>query len=123
MRVEQRALAIVFAIACALLSTRCASSSTAPSSTDSSNCKIVLAPVFVLLSAGAQSSSIKVTTGAGCGWQASSSAGFVSLSGGSGAGSATIGLSVPANGSVSARTATVTVGDQKATVEQLASGF
>jgi len=105
---------------CAVLASQCASPSTGPSSSDSSNCKVQLAPVFLALSPAAQTANLKITViPNSCGWQASSSAGFVTLSSTSGVGSTTVVLSLSANTGLSARSAIITVGNQTTTISQL----
>jgi len=117
----RRASGVALAIVCAVLASQCASSSTEPSSSDSSNCKVQLAPVYLALSAAAQTANLKITViPNSCGWQASSNAGYLSLSSSSGVGTTTVVLSLSANSGLSARTATISVGDQKSTISQLA---
>jgi len=116
-----RASGVAFAVACAALASQCTSSSTEPSSSDDPNCKVQLAPIYLALSAGAQTANLKITViPNSCGWQASSNAGFLTLSSTSGVGTTTVVMSLSANSGLSARTATISVGDQKATISQLA---
>ena len=71
---------------------------------------------------GATSGSVGVTAGAGCTWSAVSNAGWITLTGATGAtGNGTVPYSVAANSTTSARSGTLTVAGQTYTVNQAAA--
>ena len=83
-------------------------------------CTFVVAPSTVPMAASAGSSTFGVTTAAGCGWQATSNASWVTLtSGASGSGNGTVTFTVAANAGAS-RTGTITTADQTTTITQAA---
>jgi hypothetical protein len=66
---------------------------------------------------------VTLSTGTGCNWTATTAASFVTIApAASGSGSQAFTLTVAANGSVSARTATVTIGGQTLQINQNGSG-
>lgn len=68
--------------------------------------------------------SVTVTTGVGCPWTATSNAGWITVtSGGSGAGSGSIGFSADGNTGATTRSGTVTIGAQTFTVNEAACAY
>lgn len=82
------------------------------------SCVYALSPTSLAVSPLGDSGTVSVSTGGTCTWSASSSAGWLTIvSGANGTGRGTITFSAAANGSV-ARSATLTVAGQSATVSQ-----
>jgi hypothetical protein len=82
-------------------------------------CTYTLTPPGASVPAATTSGIVDVAALAGCAWNASSSAPWVTLtSGTSGSGNGTVGYSVAANGSTSPRTGTLTIGGQAFTITQ-----
>ena len=83
-------------------------------------CSATVSPNSVSLPSAATSNrTIGVTTGAGCPWNASSSAPWLTIaSGANGSGSGTVSYSVTANTTTAARSATLTVAGQSVVVTQ-----
>jgi len=82
-------------------------------------CSYTLSPSSLMVAAPTSTGTIGVTTQAGCSWSASSTIGWITLSGsGSGNGSAT--YTIAANTTATARSATVFIGGQAVSVMQAA---
>jgi Putative binding domain, N-terminal/Viral BACON domain len=81
-------------------------------------CGYSLSPDTRSVGAAATSGSVTVTAGTGCAWRATSSAGWLSLSGASGNGNGTINYSVAAHTGTAVRSGTITVGSATFTVTQ-----
>jgi uncharacterized protein (TIGR03437 family) len=82
-------------------------------------CNYALAPVTQVIPAAAGIGNVGVLTTAGCPWTASSSGPFLTItSGSSGDGSGTVEFSATANSSQAARSGTLTIGGQTATINQ-----
>jgi hypothetical protein len=82
-------------------------------------CTYTLAPAGASVGAGATTGSVSVTSLTGCTWTASSSNGWITVTGGSsGSGTGTVAYSVAANQTTSPRTGTLTIGGQAFTVTQ-----
>ncbi|MBL8229255.1 MAG: hypothetical protein JNL98_12285 [Bryobacterales bacterium] len=89
----------------------------------SPGCIYRLSPESVSVSQAGGSSSVTVTTGAGCGWQAASSAPFARItSSATGLGNGTISFTVDANTTGIPRSARLSIGDQTLVVNQSGSG-
>ena len=85
-------------------------------------CRYSLAPASQTVGAGAGSGSINISAGSECSWTANSDSGWLTLADSvSGRGNGTVSFGVPAN-SGAERTATVTIGGQRAIVTQTAAG-
>ena len=84
-------------------------------------CGYSLSPGTRSVGTAATSGSVTVTAGTGCAWTATSSAGWLGVSGASGNGSGTINYSVAANTTSSGRGATITVGTATFTLNQSGS--
>ncbi len=85
-------------------------------------CTFSINPTSQNFSAIGGSSSVNVTTQAGCNWTATSNAGFITItSGASGTGNGTVNYSVAANPNPSPRTGTMTIAGQTFTVNQAAA--
>ena len=83
------------------------------------SCSYSLSSASQAVAAAGGTGSVALSTASACGWTASSSAAWLTLtSPASGSGSATVGFSAAANGTTSARTATLTIGDQTFAVTQ-----
>jgi hypothetical protein len=83
------------------------------------SCTYSINPTSASYGSGGGSGSVSVTAQSGCAWTASSNAGWITVtSGSSGNGSGTVGYSVSANGSTSARSATITIAGRTFTVSQ-----
>lgn len=83
------------------------------------SCSYALTPATQSVSTGGGGASVSVTAPAGCAWNATSSAEWLTIvSGGSGSGSGTIGLSAAANPQAASRSATVSAGGQSVTLIQ-----
>jgi hypothetical protein len=84
------------------------------------SCTYAIAPPSQDVAAGASTTTVTVTTAAGCAWTATSGVPWITVtSGATGAGSGAVGLSIAANSS-GARTGTVTIAGQTFTVNQAA---
>ena len=83
-------------------------------------CSYTLASTAQSFPASATNSSVNLATPAGCGWNASSGAAWVTLGAANGTGPAALPFSVAANPNNSTRTATMTVAGQAFTVTQAA---
>ena len=82
-------------------------------------CTYALAPLSQTIPAAGGPGSFTLTTGASCGWSASASATWITITaGGSGPGSATVSFAVAANPTSSPRTGTITIKGQPFTVSQ-----
>ncbi|MBF0549359.1 MAG: BACON domain-containing protein [Deltaproteobacteria bacterium] len=84
-------------------------------------CTYTIAPAAQNYPVAGGNGSINVTTQAGCAWTASTSAGWISITSGSGTGNGTVAYTVASN-SGAARTGTVTIAGQVHTVTQDAGG-
>jgi hypothetical protein len=85
-------------------------------------CSTMLSPASAQFGASGTTGSVSVTTGAGCGWSASSNAAWLTITaGGSGTGNGTVAYSVATNNTGSARSGAVTVAGQTHTVNQSAA--
>lgn len=92
---------------------------TVTQSSTPTGCAYVVAPQAIVAPAAGSSYIVNVTTSAGCGWTASSSASWVTIPlGQSGTGSGPIGLLVAANPSTAQRTAVLQVGAETVTINQ-----
>ena len=86
--------------------------------TQASGCSVSASPTSITAPAAATSSSIEVTTAAGCAWQAASGTPWVTITGNaSGSGNGSIALAIAAN-TGPARQGSVTVADRTITVAQ-----
>ncbi|MGI8784553.1 MAG: BACON domain-containing protein [Acidobacteriota bacterium] len=82
-------------------------------------CNYSISPTSRSHGSGAESSTVSVTTTAGCAWTAASNASWISItSGSSGTGSGTVGYSVSANATGSSRSGSVTIAGQTFSVTQ-----
>lgn len=82
-------------------------------------CSYAISPGSVSLDYAGGGTSVAVTSNSGCSWSATSSVGWITVSGNpNGSGSGTVGLSVAANPSTSARSGSVTVAGNTFTVQQ-----
>jgi hypothetical protein len=82
-------------------------------------CAFTLAPSTVKVLAGGTTFAATLTaTAPSCGWTAGANAGWISVSSASGAGTATLSVTVAATTSNGARSATITAGGQTLTVQQ-----
>ena len=82
-------------------------------------CTYSISPTSRAHGSGAETGTVSVTAGTGCSWTAASNTSWMSItSGGSGAGSGTVGYSVAANTGTSSRTGTLTIAGQTFTVTQ-----
>jgi hypothetical protein len=89
--------------------------------TQASGCQYTIDPVSQSIPAAGASGTINVHSGAGCQWTASSSASWLSISSGAtGSGNGSVQFAVPTS-TGPARSATITIGGQAATIDQ-ASG-
>ncbi len=87
------------------------------------SCSYAIAPTSASVGAAATTGTVTVTTAGGCGWTATSNAGWVSVTGGSsGSGPGAVTLAATANTGPSARTGTVTIAGQTFTVTQVGVG-
>ena len=88
------------------------------------SCSYAVSPASISGNAsGTHSSSITVTTSAGCSWTASDDANWITIeSGTSGSGSGTVQYSVDPNNASTSRLGTITVADKKITVTQAGGG-
>ena len=82
------------------------------------SCKYGVSPTSASVEAGGDSGTLTVTTGSGCGWDAASSAGWITVAPASGTGSGNLVYTVAPNASTSSRSGTITVGGQTFTVTQ-----
>ena len=88
-------------------------------STAPSTCTFTVQPTNMSIPGSGGSGTAVVTTQAGCSWQATSNASWITVTSGStGTGSGTVGYAVAANSSTAARTGTVTIAGQSFTVTQ-----
>ncbi|HMV47227.1 MAG TPA: M12 family metallo-peptidase [Blastocatellia bacterium] len=91
--------------------------------TQDSGCTFSIAPTSQNFSASGGSSSVGVTTAAGCSWTAVSNDSWLTVTGGAtGTGNGVVGYSVAAN-TGNARTGTITIAGQTFTVNQDCTGF
>jgi all-beta uncharacterized protein/BACON domain-containing protein len=82
-------------------------------------CSFSIAPPSQAVDASGGTGTIAVTAGAGCGWTASASAPWISVTGGSpGSGNGSVTFTVAPNGDPAPRSATITIGGQTFTVNQ-----
>jgi hypothetical protein len=82
-------------------------------------CTYTLAPAGASVGAAAATGSVSVTALGGCTWTASSSAGWVTVTGGSsGNGNGTVSYSVAANQTTAPRTGSLTIGGQSFSITQ-----
>jgi len=85
-------------------------------------CSYSIAPTSAALGAGGGSSSFNITAGSGCGWTATSSVGWITITSGSpGSGNGPVGYTVAAN-TGAARSGSITIDQQTFTVTQSAAG-
>ncbi|MFN5029209.1 MAG: C10 family peptidase [Burkholderiales bacterium] len=90
--------------------------------TQSATCSYTLSQKSQSITSTAQSGSIGLEAGSTCGWTATSSASWLTVSPSSGSGRATITYVAAANSSSTDRTATLTIGRELFTVTQKAAG-
>jgi hypothetical protein len=83
-----------------------------------SSCSFSITPQTVSVGSAGGTTSINITTGPNCSWAAGTAAAFVSISAPTGTGGAVITLTVGANTSSTARSATVTVAGTMVTLSQ-----
>lgn len=81
-------------------------------------CAYTLSPTSFSLEAGGGPNRVEVTTSSGCAWTAVAGAAWVSISNESGTGPGAINFRVQANTETTARSTTITVGGQAATITQ-----
>ncbi|MBX3278426.1 MAG: hypothetical protein KF868_10530 [Acidobacteria bacterium] len=85
-------------------------------------CSYTISPTSQSFNANGGSGSVTVTAGGGCGWSATSQAGFVAItSGASGNGNGVVNFSVSANSGTVGRTGTLSIAGQTFTVTQAGS--
>jgi hypothetical protein len=85
------------------------------------SCTYTVTPTTVAAPANGNSSTISVTSNAGCSWTATSSVSWITITGGaSGSGNGSVGFTVAANTGQTQRTGVVTVGGQAVSVTQAA---
>jgi phosphatidylserine/phosphatidylglycerophosphate/cardiolipin synthase-like enzyme len=85
------------------------------------SCTFTLSKTSSGAAADGGSDSVTVTAGAGCAWNATPNASWISVtSGASGSGAGTVAFNVAANDTTAARTGTLTIGGQTLTVTQAA---
>jgi len=83
------------------------------------SCVFTISPTSQMFPTGGGNGTVTVTTSAGCNWTASSSAAWVTISGGAtGTGSGTVGFNVAANTSALSRAATLTIAGKSFTVTE-----
>jgi hypothetical protein len=88
-------------------------------SQDAAPCSFTVSPANLVLAAAGGSATISVTTTTGCGWTASQSAAWLSITSGSkGSGSGFVTISAAANTTTSNRTTTILVGGHSVAVTQ-----
>jgi hypothetical protein len=86
------------------------------------SCTYTISPTSRDFTSSGGTGSFTVTTPAGCGWTASESVGWISItSGGSGNGTGTVNYSVSANATATARNANITAGGRSHRVNQAAN--
>ncbi len=85
---------------------------------DAAPCTLSVTPRNASMAATGGSGSTTITTPAGCGWTAGSSASWITLDAASGVGGESVGYSVAANTSTASRTGTVAVGGDTVTITQ-----
>ena len=87
-------------------------------------CSYTVSPTTQNIAAGGGSGTGAVSTTSGCPWTATSSAAWLSITGGaSGSGNGTVNYSVGANTTTSSRTGTLTIAGRTLTVTQAACGY
>lgn len=87
--------------------------------TQAAGCTFSISPTSLSITAGARTGSVSVTAAAGCAWTASSTVGWITLTGGTnGSGNGTVSYSIAANTSITPRTGVVTIAGQSFTVTQ-----
>jgi hypothetical protein len=84
------------------------------------SCTYTLGASSATAAAGGASGSVAVTTGAGCAWTASSNAAWLTVTGGSGAGSGTVTWTAAPNTACTGRSGALTIGGRTFTVTQAA---
>ena len=90
--------------------------------TQTGTCDITLAPTSVSAGSAASTGSVAVTTGAACSWSATSSAAWLSVTGGgTGVGNGNVGYAMTANTTGAARTGSLTIGGRQFSVTQTAA--
>lgn len=83
------------------------------------SCTYLMQPTSISLSAAATTKTVQVVVGASCAWTASSSASWITVTGGAAAtGSGTVTFNVAANTSTTPRTGMLTIAGQTVTVDQ-----
>jgi uncharacterized protein (TIGR03437 family) len=88
---------------------------------DTSACNLTLAPASLVIGGSGGNATVAISTAAGCSWNATSNAPWITITGGSsGSGSGNLSLTIASNAG-SARTGTVTVGQIAVTVQQSAA--
>ena len=87
--------------------------------TQAAGCTYSITPTATNVAAGASTGNVAVSTGASCQWSASSSAAWISITGGaSGSGPGTVSYSVAANTGTTSRTGSATIAGQTFSVTQ-----
>lgn len=87
--------------------------------TQAAGCTYSITPTATNVAAGASTGNVAVSAGASCQWSASSSAAWISITGGaSGSGPGTVSYSVAANTGTTSRTGSVTIAGQTFSVTQ-----
>ncbi|MBE3132130.1 MAG: BACON domain-containing protein, partial [Acidobacteria bacterium] len=81
-------------------------------------CSYGASPTAASMSAAGGSSTVSITTTAGCGWTATSGAAWLTLTPASGSGSGTVTFTVAANTATTARAATATIAGRPLTISQ-----
>ncbi len=89
--------------------------------TDGANCTYSVNPELISLGANAATGNLNVSTSAGCAWTAVSSDGWINFSNGSGAGTGSVGFSVPANPFPYGRVGAILVAGKQILVHQQAN--
>src|SRR5688572_24320720 len=90
--------------------------------TQAGGCTFSISPGATTVSAAAATGTVAVTGMTGCAWTATSSASWITITGGaSGSGNGSVGYSIAANTTTSARTGTVTIAGRTFTVTQEAA--
>jgi hypothetical protein len=86
------------------------------------SCSYTVSPQFATFAVGGGSGTVSVTTGAECGWQATSNQSWIVITPPSvGVGGATVNYSVLANASGTSRTGVITIGGRKIPIKQKGS--
>jgi hypothetical protein len=87
--------------------------------TQAAGCTFAISPSSLSITSAARTGTVAVTAGPGCGWTASSSIPWITItSGAAGFGNGTVGYSIAANTSISQRSAAVTIAGQAFNVTQ-----